>query len=74
MVKDEGQGAHTLPTRVGGAPPWGAPPTLWAPWWLSDDHLILHEVFRREKNRKQPFGTKLRRHEADLGGSILGLR
>ena len=33
IAKDEGQGAHTLLTRVG-----GAPPTSWAPWWLSDDH------------------------------------
>ena len=43
----------------------GAPPTLWPPWWLSDDHLLLYEVFRREKNKKQHFGMKLRRHEAE---------
>ena len=45
---------------------WGArPPTSWAPWWLSDAHLLLYEVFRWEKNRRQPFGTRLRRHEAE---------
>ena len=44
---------------------WGRAPTSWAPWWLFDDHLLLYEVFRREKNKKQPFGTKLRRHEAE---------
>ena len=27
----------------------GAPPTSWAPWWLSDDHLLLYEVFRQKK-------------------------
>ena len=31
----------------GGAPyPLGAPPTSWAPCWLSDAHLLLYEVFR----------------------------
>ena len=30
--KNQGQGAHTLSTRVGGAPaPLGAPPASWAP-------------------------------------------
>ena len=48
-----------------GCPPWARPPTSWAPWWLSDAHLLLSEVFRWEKNRRQPFGTRLRRHEAE---------
>src|SRR3954469_1532354 len=53
-------------SRGGGPPPppRARPPTSWAPWWLSDAHLLLYEVFHREKNKKQPFGTKLRRHEA----------
>ena len=45
---------------------WGArPPTSWAPWWLSDVHLLPYEVFRWEKNRREPFGMRLRRHEAE---------
>ena len=36
LAKDEDQGAHTLSTRVGGAPLWARPPTSWAPWWPSD--------------------------------------
>ena len=32
----------------GARPPWGAPPTSWAPWWLSDSHLLLYEVFQWE--------------------------
>ena len=51
--------------RGWGRPPRARPPTSWAPWWLSDDHLLLYEVFHQEKNQKQPFGTKLRRHEAE---------
>ena len=35
--KNQGQGAHTLSTRVGGTPaPLGAPPALWAPWDSTD--------------------------------------
>ena len=49
----------------GGAPPRARPPTSWAPWWLSDDHLLLYEVFRREKNKRELFGARLRRHEAE---------
>ena len=52
--------------RVGGAPyPLGAPPASWAPWQPSDAHLWLYGVFRRGKNHKQAFGTKLHRHEAE---------
>ena len=60
------EGAHTLATRVGGAPyPQGAPPASWAPCWLSGGHLLLYEVFRPGKNNKQAFGTRLRHHEAE---------
>src|SRR3954465_15421290 len=45
--------------------PRARPPTSWAPWWLSDAHLLLYEVFRREKNQKQPFGVRLRHHETE---------
>ena len=35
--KNQHQGAHTLSTRVQGAPPpWGAPPASWAPWDSTD--------------------------------------
>ena len=44
---------------------WGAPPASWAPCWPSDAHLLLYEVFRRKKNQKQAFGTRLRRHETE---------
>ena len=54
------EGAHTLATRVG-----GAPPALWPPWWPSGAHLLLYEVFYPGKNHKQAYGTKLRRHEAE---------
>ena len=52
-------------SRGWGAPPLGAPPTSWAPWWLSDTRLLLYEVFRWEKNKKLSSRTKLRRHEAE---------
>src|SRR3954471_633142 len=52
--------------RVGARPtPQGAPPASWAPCWLSGGHLLLYEVFHPGKNHKQPFGTRLRRHEAE---------
>ena len=54
------EGAHTLATRVG-----GAPPVSWAPWWPSDAHLLLYEVFHPRKNNKQALGKKPRRHEAE---------
>ena len=43
-AKEIPKGAHTLATRVG-----GAPPALWAPWWPSGAHLLLYEVFRPRK-------------------------
>ena len=39
-------------SRGWGRPPLGAPPTSWAPWWISDARLLLYEVFRWEKNKK----------------------
>ena len=60
------QGATPCPRGWGARlTPLGAPPTSWAPWWPFGDHLLLYEVFRRGKNHKQPFGTRLRRHEAE---------
>ena len=57
---------HTLPTRVGGAPyPPGRAPCLVGPLVASGAHLLLYEVFRPKKNRKQAFGTRLRRHEVE---------
>ena len=52
-------------SRGWGAPPLGRAPTSWAPWWLSDVHLLLYEVFRPKKSQKQAFGTRLHRHEAE---------
>ena len=54
------EGAHTLATRVG-----GAPPASWAPWQASGAHLLLYEVFYPGKNHKQAFGTKHYCHEAE---------
>src|SRR3954469_6656611 len=60
------QGGHHLPTTVAARPtPRARPPASWAPCWLSGGHLLLYEVFRRGKKHKQPFGTRLRRHEAE---------
>ncbi len=52
-------------SRGWGRAPWACHPTSWAPWWLSDVHLLPYEVFRWEKNTREPFGTRLRRHEAE---------
>ena len=59
------RGATPCPRGWGRAlPPW-APPTSWAPWWPSDVHLLLYEVFRWGKNHKPSPRTKLRCHEAE---------
>ena len=58
--KNPRQGGLHLSTRVG-----ARPPTSWAPCWLSDAHLLVYEVFHPKKNHKQPFWTRLRRHEAE---------
>ena len=60
---------------MGGAPyPLGAPPCLVATWQAFGAHLLLYEVFRPRKNKEEAFGTKHRRHEAELGETNLGLR
>ena len=59
--KNQPEGAHTLATRVGGAPTL----TRHAPWWPSGAHLLLYEVFYPGKNHKQAYGTKLRRNKAE---------
>ena len=51
--------------KARGPTPCSRGSTSWAPWWLSDAHLLLYEVFWWEKNRKELFGTRLRRHEAE---------
>ena len=58
--KNQPEGAHTLAMRVG-----ARPPASWAPWWPSDAHLLLYEVFPCGKNHKPAFRTRLRRHEAE---------
>ena len=64
------EGTHTLGTRVGARPtPWalGAPPALWATWQAPGAHLLLYGVFWPVKNKKEAFGMKRRRLEAELG-------
>ena len=50
LAKDEDQGAHTLSTRVGGAPPLGRAPYLVGPLDALRRQLQLYICFRREKN------------------------
>ena len=65
-AKEVPEGGPPPSTGVGVRPtPWARPPASWAPWWPSDAHLLLYGVFRRGKNHKQAFGTRLRRHEAE---------
>ena len=65
----------TLPTRVGARPTsLGAPCTSWAPWWPSDVHLLLYEVFRWEKIRSHLHGRNSAATRWNLGGTNLGLR
>ena len=54
--------------------PWARPPASWAPWQASGAHLLLYEVFRLRKNKKEAFGTKHRRQEVEPGETNLGLR
>ena len=61
--------------RVGARPtPLGTPPVSWAPWQASGAHIWLYEVFRHVKNKKEAFGMKRRRLEAEPGETNLGLR
>ena len=73
-VQEVPEGGHTLPTRVGARPtPLGAPPASWAPWWPSDAHLLLYEVFYPGKNHKQAYGRNSAATRRNLGGINLGL-
>ena len=49
------RGPTPCPRGWGAHPPRARPPTSWAPWWLSDAHLLLYEVFRRGKNKREGF-------------------
>ena len=60
------RGPTPWPRGWGARPtPWARPRVPWAPWQASGAHLLLYEVFRPKKNKKQAFGTRLRRHEAE---------
>ena len=59
------RGATPWPRGWGCALPPGRAPCLMGPWWTSYAHLLLCGVFRWEKNHKQAFGMRLRRHEAE---------
>ena len=68
-------GPTPFPRGLGRPPPLRArPPTSWGPWWLSDDHLLLYEVFRREKIRSNLSGRNSAATRRNLGGSNLELR
>ena len=60
------RGPTPRPGGWGARPPLlGAPPVSWAPCWPSGAHLLLYEGFYPEKNQRQAYRTKLRRHEAE---------
>ena len=63
-------------SRGWGARPYhlGAPPTSWAPWWLSDVHLLPYEVFRWKKIEENLSGWDSAATRRNLGGTNLGLR
>ena len=74
--KNQPEGAHTLATRVGGAPyPLGAPPASWATWQASGAHLLLYEVFYPGKRIISKLtGQNSAATRRNLGGTNLGLR
>ena len=51
-----------------------ARPHLVGPRWLSDDHLLLYEVFRQEKTRRNLSGRDSAATRRNLGGTNLRLR
>ena len=60
--------------RVGARPtPWAHPPTLWAPWWPSGDHLLLYGLFQWEKIISHLLGRNSAATRRNLGGTNLGL-
>ena len=67
--KNQLEGAHTLATRVG-----RAPPVSWAPWQASGVHLLLYEVFYPGKNQKKLTGRNSAATRRNLGVINLGLR
>ena len=63
------RGPH--PTHEGGGAPYplGAPPTSWAPWWPSGDHLLLYGVFRWKKIISHLLGRNSAATRRNLGGT-----
>ena len=52
-AKDEGQGAHTLLTRVG-RPPRACPPISWDPWMPSDANSnSIYLLSERKKSERR---------------------
>ena len=54
--KNQGQGAHTLSTMVGGppAPPGRTPPTSWAPWCSTDlNSNSIYSCSGRKKTKRR---------------------
>ena len=74
-AKEIGQGAHTLATRVGGAPyPLGAPPASWAPGRAPVPIFCYMKSFVREKIISKLSGRNSAATRRNLGGTNLGLR
>ena len=68
------EGAHTLATRVGGAPyPLGAPPTSWAPGGPPMSIFCYMESFDEEKIISHLSGQDSAAMRQNLGGINLGL-
>ena len=64
--KNPPEEAHTLATRVGARPtPWGRPLPRGPPGRPPVPIFCYMKSFTLEKNHKQAFGKKLRRHEAE---------
>ena len=55
LRNNQRKGAHTLSTRVQGAPtPWGAPPASWAPYCSTDLNAnSIYSCSGREKSEKR---------------------
>ena len=53
LAKDDGQGGHTLSTRVG-VRPGGAPPVSWAPCCSTDlNSNSIYSVSQRKKSERK---------------------